>query len=712
MYPESILDSLTQPVALFDGAGVLLHCNAAFGQTWRVCVPGASFLEIFPEVDFELAGGAVNEVLLRSDLLLLLSRHSDDLVLASLQESSAATRQLRLLAEAEELTGGFTFEFDRASLQWWVSPNWFRIVGRASTEQPTSEFLLSPVGVAQPGGIRRAVEQALNTGEDVQLEHTLLDGKGIERIFLSVIRPVKNEQDEVVRLVGAGRDITELKRAAGENERFLSAVEHSGEMIVITDRDARIVYVNPEFERVTGYTAAEARGQTTSLWRSGVHDQAIFDDAWEQLQKGERWRGHLVNRKKDGSLIREEVTISQVTDRTGEVIGYVEIKRDITRQRELEQNLAHSQRMESIGTLAGGVAHDFNNSLQTILGNAQLLLLGFADNPDVSRYARDIEAAAATSASLTQQLLVFARRQASQPRPLDIGEELPQIRSMLQRLIGANIEMRWENIDGFWPVRMDPAQLNQVITNICVNARDAISGVGVINIRLDSVIAEEATHLTVETPNEHGYVVLSIEDNGCGMSLDVQRRMFEPFFTTKAVNEGTGLGLATVYGVVTQNGGDVRVSSVPGQGSRFDVYLPRYPFERQSTVHVVRAPAPTSTAYHVLVCDDEESIVQLISTLLVSLGYRVAAFTSPVETLSAAAGLDPVDLIVSDVIMPVMNGTDMVRKLREHHPQARVIFTSGYTADVLKSEEMDDFLHKPFSNRDLVDRIQKLLNTD
>ncbi|MEE4302261.1 MAG: PAS domain S-box protein [Pseudomonadales bacterium] len=498
-----------------------------------------------------------------------------------------------------------------------------------------------------------------------------------------------------------------------QTRRLLAALEQASDVIVVTDPDARIRYVNPAFERVMGYRREEVLGRHNRIWRSGAHDDAFYAEAWERIQQGELWRGELINKRRDGSLVYEDTSISRVTDARGEVLGYVTVKRDVTTQRELEQTLARAQRMESIGTLAGGVAHDFNNVLQTILGNAELLLeLGDAE-PRLLPFATQIRDAAEHSAALTAQLLAFARKQVITPRAVDTNLEIERALELMRRLIGASIELRWAPGEAVWPLRVDPSQLGQIVTNICINARDAIDGTGSIEVGTANLEAAACADLPIPPEAQGDYVCIRIRDDGVGMDAETLARIFEPFYTTKGPGEGTGLGLSSVYGIVVQNGGHVFAESTPGMGTTLSVYLPRHegPVEtRASSDTPSQAPARPA---RVLVVEDEAPILELMRLVLEQAGYEVLACPDPRQALASASEAGPLDLVISDVIMPGMNGHDLVDALREDRPSLPALFVSGYTAEALAdlSEEDpgSDFLQKPFQRTALLERVQALL---
>lgn len=738
-----------------------------------------------------------------------------------------------LLAEAESLLQGFSFEWDLTSNRWSVSPNFYRLLEIAEVK-PTRKLLIGLVVPDDRSRVLNTMRSALRKGSEFRVEHAMRTGTGNVRHFQLVGKALTDEQGRFVRVVGASSDITELKEAQRalreseakfrafmeafpgfvfikdnnhvyrfasashafrpapgqppvpgqavdlygpelaavieqqeqevlatgepqtvlrrlddaegrsrylevnifpirlegqtllggyvtdetasrqsdeEKERLTSAVEHSGEMIVITDIEGTIEYVNPVFERIMGFSREEVIGGHNKIWRSGLHDQSFYDEAWERIQQGSTWQGTLINKRKDGSLIHEETTISQVRDRNGNVTGYVEVKRDVTRQRELEQQLAQSQKLESIGTLAGGVAHDYNNVLQTILGNTELLLDQFGGNAELAELAEEIKSAAEQSASLTSQLLAFARKQVVVPRAANLNAEFGSLKNMLQRLIGANIELRFEPQQDLWNIRIDPSQVRQVLTNILVNARDAISDVGEIVVRTSNVPRELGEVLPTGARPDRDFVRIDITDNGCGMSEDEQARAFEPFFTTKPMNEGTGLGLATVYGIVKQNEGYVFCESAPDIGTTMTLLLPRH----LGAVEAGDAPKSDTSGLgpvgkQVLIVEDDQAILKLMERALTLAGYDVIATGGPKAALEAVASGERPDLLLTDVIMPGKNGLDLFSEIRELQPDLRVIFMSGYSADVLEGIDFEpEFVQKPFRKADLIERVSRVL---
>jgi nitrogen-specific signal transduction histidine kinase/ActR/RegA family two-component response regulator len=386
---------------------------------------------------------------------------------------------------------------------------------------------------------------------------------------------------------------------------------------------------------------------------------------------------------------------------------------NISEQLRLEAQLQQAQKMESIGRLAGGVAHDFNNMLGVILGHTELAIDRLAPTHPVHADLREIYQAAERSAELTKQLLAFARQQAAAPRVLDLNETIAGMLKMLRRLIGEDIDLAWMPGAPLWPVKIDPTQLDQILANLCTNARDAIDGVGRLTIETRSVQADAA--LCAPHPGfvPGPYVRLSISDTGGGMDARTRENLFEPFFTTKSVGEGTGLGLATVYGIVKQNKGVIYVDSVTGKGTTFHIYLPR---EAAPVEKPLRTTAPDVVGGRetVLVVEDEAGILKMSRQILERFGYTVLAAGRPSEALDLVARHpDPIDLLITDVVMPEMNGKALKERIERQLPGIKALFMSGYTTDAVVNRGIVEadvhFIQKPFSVNDLAVKVRAVL---
>jgi PAS domain S-box-containing protein len=507
--------------------------------------------------------------------------------------------------------------------------------------------------------------------------------------------------------------ITERKRAEAARLMLASAVEQAAEMIVVTDAGGCIQYVNPAFEAVTGYTKEEVLGRNPSILKSGSHEPGFYEELWETLERGKAWVGHFVNRKKDGTLYTEDATISPVNDATGKVVSYVAVKRDSTRERRLEDQLRQAQKMESVGRLAGGVAHDFNNMLQVIAGYVDLSLALVDSRQPLHANLLQIRTAALRSAELTGRLLAFARKQTVSPKVLDANDAVAGMLKMLQRLIGEDIELSWVPGRDVGRILIDPTQLDQILANLAVNARDAIAGVGKLAIGTETVVFDEeycALHAGF-VPGT--FVLLTVSDNGCGMDAQTLAHLFEPFFTTKAVGEGTGLGLATVYGIVRQNNGFISVYSEPGRGTTFKIYLPRQ--HETDALQAEPEPAVASVGTEtVLVVEDEAAILDLSRVMLENLGYTVLTARTPAEAIRLVSASErAIHLLITDVVMPQMNGRDLSDLVAQLRPGLRTLFMSGYTADVIAHQGMLEegvcFVSKPFTVGALAEKVREAL---
>ncbi len=517
--------------------------------------------------------------------------------------------------------------------------------------------------------------------------------------------------------------LEDRKRAESELARLVSAVEQVNETVVITDSDGTICYANPTFTRLTGYAREEALGQNPRILKSGEHGQAYYRRLWDTISGGKTWEGRLVNKRKDGTLYTEDATISPVRDETGRIVNYVAVKRDITEQLKaeqenarLEQRLQQLQRVESIGRLAGGVAHDFNNMLSVILGYGEELLERLPADDPLHENAKQIVRAGQRSATLIGQLLAFSRRQTLQPRVVDLNALLANLESMLRRLIGEHIELRITCCSDLYRVMADPGQIEHVVVNLAINAQDAMPQGGTLMIETANMFLD-AYHTLVHGEIALGeYAMLSIRDTGCGMDRQTLAQIFEPFFTTKGKGRGTGLGLASAYGIVRQSGGQIVAESEPGKGSEFRIYLPRTLAERTDHPDSPRIDSIPGMGEHILVVEDEASLRTLIARELTELGYRTSTAVDGQDALRMVQQqeLYP-DLLLTDVIMPGINGTELATRLRREQPDLKVLFMSGYSDELIQSHGVLEpgilFLGKPFRRNDLARKVREALQS-
>ncbi|WP_319585661.1 PAS domain S-box protein [uncultured Desulfobulbus sp.] len=510
------------------------------------------------------------------------------------------------------------------------------------------------------------------------------------------------------------RDITARKRADAERKRLQAAIKQAGEGIVVTDVKGNIEFVNPAFEQMTGYSHNEILGRNPRILKSGKHDELFYHELWETISSGRTWAGRLVNKRKDGNLYSEETTISPVLDASGHIVNYVAVKRDITEQLRLAAQFQQAQKMEAVGLLAGGVAHDYNNMLSVILGYAELALEKVAPGEPLHTDLEIIITAAKRSAAITRQLLAFARKQTIVPVVLDLNKTVESMLDMLRRLIGEDIDLAWLPKANLGSIKMDPTQVDQILANLCVNARDAVTGIGKITIETRNAVFDAAYCADHFGFVEGAYALLAVSDDGCGMNKEVLDHIFDPFFTTKGEGQGTGLGLSTVYGIVKQNNGFINVYSEPGKGTTIKIYLPQHLDNAVITWQSKALDIPLGQGETVLVVEDEPALLMMAQTMLRKLGYQVLAAGTPGAAIELAKEHESeIHLLLTDVVMPEMNGRDLAEWLQTLYPGMKILFMSGYTAEVIAHRGVlkagVNFIQKPFATKDLAIKIREVL---
>jgi PAS domain S-box-containing protein len=516
----------------------------------------------------------------------------------------------------------------------------------------------------------------------------------------------------------------ELRAAQARHERqqheealvkLRKAVDNSGEVVFMTDPEGIITFVNPEFTRLYGYTAEEVVGKVTPrILKSSTMNAAEAASFWQQILSRQVVKRELVNRTKDGRLVTVEVSVNPILDEFGKILGFLAIQRDVTEQKQLQEQLRQAQKMEAVGRLAGGVAHDFNNLLTVISGHTDLLLGSMqTDNPAYGQL-QEIRRAAARAASLTRQLLAFSRRQVLVPQVLDLNTVVAGMEPMLRRLIGEDIELGTALQPHLGRVKADPGQIEQVLLNLAVNSRDAMPKGGGITIETRNADLDEEyarRHLTV-VPGR--YVMLALSDTGCGMDPETLSHVFEPFFTTKGPEQGTGLGLATVYGIVKQSGGYIWAYSEVGVGTTFRVYLPRVdaPLDAARPEETEDVAGGTEI---ILAVEDDPAVRALVQSVLGAKGYQVLPARSGEDALCVAEQhRGPIHLLLTDVVMPGTGGRELAEQLRPFHREMRVLFMSGYTDNAIVHHGVLDasvnFLQKPFTPQTLARKVRSVLD--
>ncbi len=656
--------------------------------------------------------------------LAYLASHSLEETMRRLRESNekraAVNEQLRASEERfhtaiEGLSGG-VFAHDREGNLLLVNE-----AACLNTGWSRQELLNMSVADIEPDSAarndRERLWQKLKSGESAHLKVTHRRKDGSEYPAELYLTRITLEGEPA--MLGAAYDISERQQAEWdlEQQRHLMTMllQHAPDIIFFKDLDSRFIRINPAAAEELGIEhPSQAVGKTDADFYSGEHTRTT-----RRLEKGVMETGKpLINVEEhyvDDNGIDQWglVTRAPLRDRRGNIIGVFGIGRKTTEYKGLREQLRQAQKMEAIGRLAGGVAHDFNNMLQVILGNLEMVMM--KEIPQSMRDTlQDIQRAAEHSADLTRQLLAFARKQKILPEVIDLNKTLTDMYAMLQRLIGEDIALLWVPGEDLWPVKMDPSQINQILVNLCVNARDAIESVGKITIETSNVAVTEDYFGSRTDIVPGDYVRLTVSDDGCGMDEETVSHMFEPFFTTKPQGKGTGLGLSTVYGIVRQNAGFIKVYSEPGKGTSFKIYLPRHETEGTRETEDATGDSIHGGQETVLVVEDEESIRRLTQRMLDRMGYRVLTADTPMKAIVLAQNdSEQIDLLITDVVMPEMNGRDLAKKLLEIYPDLNCLFMSGYTANAIAHHGVLDkgvsFLQKPFTLDKLASKVREAL---
>ncbi|OVE75827.1 hypothetical protein BVX97_03165 [bacterium E08(2017)] len=510
-----------------------------------------------------------------------------------------------------------------------------------------------------------------------------------------------------------------LEESSDGLKRLEAAVNAAAESIVITNVNGEIQYVNPAFEKMTGYKSNEVAGMDSSVVQSGKHSKELYQDLWKTISSGGVWRGQFTNRKKDGSLFEEEAVISPVKDSAGKIVNYVAVKRDVTQERRLEGQLRQSQKMEALGRLASGIAHDFTNMLAIILGHAQIVKTRVADQEDLSESVVSIIESTSQLSSLTGDLLAFAHQKPLTMKSVDVNRVVKGMEDMLDRSIESSIKLKVETCKEKLVGELDPDHIEQAIMYLCVNAVDAMPEGGNLIIETwplslsHNEIAQVMTPGMEQERDTQRFAVISVTDTGCGMPEEVVSRVFEPFFTTKGKGRTTGLGLSTAYGIIAQHDGNITVYSTPGHGTTFKIYLPLDP------VAEARSTDPNemtlvSTGGTVLVSEDDYIGRRVAVRILQELGFSVLEAEDSVQAMELFnANRDKIGLLITDIMMPEIGGVELAKRLKKDKPDLKIIFASGYPESHLRATGIvtngDPVVNKPFSLQSVKDAISDVM---
>ncbi len=509
-------------------------------------------------------------------------------------------------------------------------------------------------------------------------------------------------------------DQREIREEAAR--KLAAIVTSSNDAIISKNLNSIVTSWNKSAERIFGYTAEEMIGKPITLLIPENHideEPKILD----RIRRGESINHYqTVRRRKDGSIIDISLTVSPLIDSEGNVVGASKIVRDITDLKDTQEQLRQAQKMEAVGRLAGGIAHDFNNLLTSINGFTELAQSEVDPGSLVAEYLDEIRKSGERAATLTQQLLAYSRKQILQPKIINLNDTLSELQRMLPRLIREDIVFKTVLEPGLPLIKADPNQIQQIIMNMALNARDAMPNGGSLILKTSGIVIDQESGQSLEGTAKGLNVLLEISDTGVGMPPEIQARIFEPFFTTKEVGKGTGLGLSSVYGIVKQSGGSITVDSKPGEGTTFRILFPIDIEGSLPTADVLgdAGPDPAPQSETVLLAEDEPSVRKFLVATLSKMGFIVVEAEDGAHALALGTKLAKVDLLLTDLVMPNMNGGQLSQALKAHHPFMKMLFMSGYTKDILSVNAAKDpdsrFLQKPFSQVDLARKVREILS--
>lgn len=639
------------------------------------------------------------------------------------------TQRKQAEAERDHLLSRLRLQFERMPLGGMLTDAEFRVIDWNSAAErifgyskdeilgmgPPFEKIVSPGWWPEESGILQRIKSGDMTANTV-IENVTKDGRGIICEWNNT--PLLDADGQFIGMFSIAQDITDRRDAEQALKLRDRAIQAVTQGIVITDPGQPgnpIIYVSPSFEKLTGYSTQEVLGRNCRFLQGPGTDPETVARLRRAIRDVQPCKVELLNYRKDGTSFWNELSISPVTDDHGRLTHFVGSQADVTSRRRLEEQLRQVQKMEAVGRLAGGVAHDFNNLLTIINGYSELMLDGLAETDPHADYVQQIRRAGDRAAEMTKQLLAFSRKQMQQPVVLDMNSLIQETEKLLNRLIGADIHLVLDLNLSLWKINADKGQMEQIIMNLILNARDAMPSGGSLVVTTNNVELDE-NYASMHSDARPGkYVLLAVSDTGCGMDKETMARVFEPFFTTKDADKGTGLGLATVYGIVKQCNGHIDVYSETGLGTTFKVYLPINGADEAASVQPQLISETRRGNEVILLVEDEAGVRSLATQILTSNGYQVLEASNGQEALTVIEQAPQViQLIITDVVMPGMGGRQLIEQIRNRLPDAKVLFMSGYTEDaivrhgILSSEA--EFLQKPFTAVALKSKVREILD--
>ena len=526
-----------------------------------------------------------------------------------------------------------------------------------------------------------------------------------------------NPDETTAEVTFTALDITDRKQTELQLQMLSTAIENAGEEVIVADIDGEIQYVNPAFERITGYSKSEVIGKNPRFLKSGRHSSSFYRKMWATLSSGQIWAGQLTNRRKDGTIFIEEANISPIQNSSGELIGYVAIKRDVTEQEKLKNRLIQAQKMEAIGTLAGGIAHDFNNILSAIVGYTEIAIHQEIPAGHPARYSMDqVRKASARASNLVRQILAFSRLQEEELKPINIKPIAKEVLDLLRASLPTTVAIKQNLYSRLETILGDPGRIHQLLMNLCTNAAQAMrENGGILQVNTSVVNLTEKKAATLGGISAGPYLKLAVSDTGCGMSAAVAERIFEPYFTTKEKGSGTGLGLAVVHGIVESMNGSVSVDSTPGKGTIFTVLFPV--IAPDALPEIEEKEVIPGGHERILFVDDEKALTDIARLSFEKLGYSVTTRNNGMDALELfqinASGYD---IVITDMTMPGLTGDKLAAEMLKIRPDIPIVLCTGYseliTAEKARAIGIKEFVMKPVVMKEMAKTIRQVLNQD
>lgn len=529
----------------------------------------------------------------------------------------------------------------------------------------------------------------------------------------------RDKNGKPLLIVGTNSDISDFVKTQEENKKLTLATQQSPASIVITDKNGNIEYVNPKFTKITGFTSEEVLGKNPRILKSGKQNKKFYKKLWDTLLAGKEWHGEFHNKAKDGTHFWEDAVITPLLNPKNEITNFVAVKQDITERKKLREQLAQSQKMEAIGTLAGGVAHDFNNLLTVISGYSEILLFKLKEDEKSLKGVQEIKKAADRAASLTRQLLAFSRKQILKPKTVDLNEIVQNLSKMLKRLIGEDIRLEIDLEKELNFIDADSGQIEQILMNLVVNARDAMPDGGAILISTKSgVLPKKGLSFMQNSTPQELFSVLTVQDNGTGISKENMKHILDPFFTTKSAGKGTGLGLSVVYGIVKQHSGWINIESELGKGAKFDIYFPLSKNdEKDKKITKDNFKTLKGSGQKILLVEDEPSVRAVAEKTLLESNYKIYSAGNAEEAVKLFDKENGnFDLIFSDVVLPDRSGLQLVSEFLRTNSKLKILVASGYTDERSQWDKFKErgihYLQKPYQLQELLVCVKDILNTE